>query len=119
MSPDNLFQHRARADLISKIQNKEFAIVSEHLVSGSVIAYSGSLLEDLETIGFNKKLGVGQFMKFYTKNLRSLICPSSGVTCQKTSIIFMKEENCHNQTPYSIIKRSVLTVNQKTNFSMI
>ena len=31
---DNLFQHRARADLISKIQNKEFAIVSEHLVSG-------------------------------------------------------------------------------------
>ena len=52
---DNLFQHRVRADLIGKIQSKEFAIVSEHLVSGSEITYSGSLSEDLEAIGFNKK----------------------------------------------------------------
>ena len=52
---DNLFQHRARADLTSKIQSKEFASVSEQLFSGSEITLSGSLLEDLETIGFNKK----------------------------------------------------------------
>ena len=94
---DNLFQHRARADLISKIQSKEFAIVSEHLVSGSEITYSGSLLEDLETIGFNKKPGAGQFMKFYTKNLKSWVCPYSGAIClKKISITFMKE-SFHNQ----------------------
>ena len=111
---DNLFQHRARADLISKIQNEEFAIVSEHLVSGTEITYSGSLLEDLETIGFNKKAWSWPIHEILYKKFEELGCPYSEVTClKKISIIFMREKFSQSDTLTPIVKRNALDSQSK------
>ena len=107
---DNPFQHRARADLISKIQNKEFAIVSEHLVSGSEIAYSGSLLEDLETIGFNKKAWSWPTHEVLYKKFEEFNLPVFGGDLSKKDInnIYEGRALSQSETLTPIIKRSAL-----------
>jgi len=112
---DNLFQHRARADLISKIQNKEFAIVSEHLVSGSEIAYSGSLLEDLETIGFNKKAWSWPTHEVLYKKFEEFNLPVFGGDLSKKDInnIYEGRELSQSDTLTPIIKRSALDSQSK------
>ena len=112
---DNLFQHRARADLISKIQNKEFAIVSEHLVSGSEVAYSGSLLEDLETIGFNKKAWSWPVHEVLYKKFEELNLPVFGGDLSKKDInnIYKGRGLSQSDTLTPIIKRSALDSQSK------
>ena len=112
---DNLFQHKARADLISKIQNKEFAIVSEHLVSGSEIAYSGSLLEDLETIGFNKKAWSWPTHEVLYKKFEEFNLPIFGGDLSKKDInnIYEGRELSQSDTLTPIIKRSALDSQSK------
>ena len=112
---DNLFQHRARADLISKIQNKEFAIVSEHLVFGSEITYSGSLLEDLETIGFNKKAWIWPTHEILYKKFEELNLPVFGGDLSKKDIdnIYEGKGLSQSGTLTPIIKRSTLDSQSK------
>ena len=112
---DNLFQHRARADLISKIQNKEFAIVSEHLVFGSEITYSGSLLEDLETIGFNKKAWIWPTHEVLYKKFEELNLPVFGGDLSKKDIdnIYEGKGLSQSGTLTPIIKRSTLDSQSK------
>ena len=112
---DNLFQHRARADLISKIQSKEFAIVSEHLVSGSEITYSGSLLEDLETIGFNKKAWSWPVHEVLYKKLEELSLPVFGGNLSEKDInnIYVGIGFSQSDTLTPIVKRSALDSQSK------
>ena len=112
---DNLFQHRARADLISKIQNTEFVIVSEHLVSGSEIAYSGSLLEDLETIGFNKKAWSWPTHEVLYKKFEEFNLPIFGGDLSKKDInnIYAGRGFSQSDTLIPIVKRSVLDSQSK------
>ena len=107
---DNLFQHRARADLISRMQNKEFAIVSEHLVSGSEITYSGRLLEDLETIGFNKKAWSWPVHEVLYKKFEEFNLPVFGGDLSKKDInnIYKGRGLSQSDTLTPILKRSAL-----------
>ena len=112
---DNLFQHRARADLISKIQSKEFAIVSEHLVSGSEITYSGSLLEDLETIGFNKKAWSWPVHEVLYKKFEEFSLPVFGGNLSEKDInnIYAGRGFSQSDTLTPIVKRSALDSQSK------
>ena len=112
---DNLFQHRARADLISRMQNKEFAIVSEHLVSGSEITYSGRLLEDLETIGFNKKAWSWPVHEVLYKKFEEFNLPVFGGDLSKKDInnIYKGRGLSQSDTLTPIIKRSDLDSQSK------
>ena len=107
---DNLFQHRARADLISRMQSKEFAIVSEHLVSGSEIAYSGRLLEDLETIGFNKKAWSWPVHEVLYKKFEEFSLPVFGGNLSEKDInnIYAGRGLSQSDTLTPILKRSAL-----------
>ena len=107
---DNLFQHRARADLVSKIQSKEFAIVSEHLVSGSKITYSGSLLADLETIGFNRKAWSWPVHEVLYKKFEELSLPVFGGNLSKKDInnIYSGIGFSQSDTLTPTVKRSAL-----------
>ena len=112
---DNLFQHRVRADLISKIQRKEFAIVSEHLVFGSEITYSGSLLEDLETVGFNKKAWSWPTHEVLYKKFEELSLPVFGGNLSEKDInnIYAGRGFSQSDTLIPIVKRSVLDSQSK------
>ncbi len=112
---DNLFQHRARADLISKIQAKEFTIVSEHLVSGSEITYSGKLLEDLETIGFNKKAWSWPVHEVLYKKFEELRLPIFGGNLSQEDInnIYVGKKFSQSDVLYPIVKRSALDSQSK------
>ena len=107
---DNLFQHRARADLISKMQSKKFAIVSEHLVSGSEITYSGRLLEDLETIGFNKKAWSWPVHEVLYKKFEEFSLPVFGGNLSEKDInnIYTGRGLSQSDTLTPILKRSAL-----------
>ena len=107
---DNLFQHRARADLISKMQRKEFAIVSEHLVSGSKITYSGRLLEDLETIGFNKKAWSWPVHEVLYKKFEELGLPVFGGNLSQEDVnnIYVGKKFSQSDTLTPIVKRNAL-----------
>ena len=107
---DNMFHHRARADLIGKIQSKEFAIVSEHLVSGSETAYSGRLLEDLETIGFNKKAWSWPIHEVLYKKFEELGLPVFGGNLSQEDInnIYVGKKFSQSDTLTPIVKRSAL-----------
>ena len=112
---DNLFQHKARADLISKIQSKEFAIVSEHLVFGSKITYTGSLLEDLETIGFNKKAWSWPTHEVLYKKFEELSLPVFGGNLSEKDInnIYSERGFSQSDTIDPIVKRSALDSQSK------
>ena len=112
---DNVFQHRVRADLISKIQSKEFAIVSEHLVFGSEITYSGSLLEDLETIGFNKKAWSWPTHEVLYKKFEELSLPVFGGNLSEKDInsIYAGRGFSQSDTLVPIVKRSALDSQSK------
>ena len=112
---DNLFQHRARADLISKIQNKKFTIVSEHLVSGSEIAYSGSLLKDLEVIGFNKKAWSWPVHKVLYKKFEELSLPVFGGNLSEKDInnIYAGRGLSQSDILTPLVKRSALDSQSK------
>ena len=105
---DNLFQHRARADLISKIQNKEFVIVSEHLAFGTEITYSESILEDLETIGFNKKAWSWPVPEVLYKKFEELGLPYFGGNLSQEDInnIYVGKKFSQSDTLTPIVKRS-------------
>ena len=107
---DNLFQHRARADIISKIQAKEFTIVSEHLVFGSEIIYSGRLLEDLETIGFNKKAWSWPVHEVLYQRFEELRLPIFGGNLSQEDInnIYVGKRFSQSDTLTPIVKRSAL-----------
>ena len=107
---DNVFQHRARADLISRVQSKEFAIVSEHLVSGSEIAYSGRLLEDLEIIGFNKKAWSWPVHEVLYKKFEEFSLPVFGGNLSEKDInnIYAGRRLSQSDTLTPIVKRSAL-----------
>ena len=112
---DNLFQHKARANLISKIQSKKFAIVSEHLVSGSEITYSGSLLEDLETIGFNKKAWSWPVHEVLYKKFEELSLPVFGGNLSKEDInhIYSGKKFSLSDVLNPLLNRSALTSQSK------
>ena len=112
---DNLFQHRARADIISKIQAKEFTIVSEHLVFGSEIIYSGRLLEDLETIGFNKKAWNWPVHEVLYKKFEELSLPVFGGNLSEKDInsIYAKRGFSQLDTLTPIVNRSTLDSQSK------
>jgi len=112
---DNVFQHRVRADLISKIQSKEFAIVSEHLVFGSEITYSGSLLKDLETIGFNKKAWSWPTHEVLYKKFEELSLPVFGGNLSEKDInsIYAGRGFSQSDTLVPIVKRSALDSQSK------
>ena len=112
---DNFFQHRVRADLISKIQSKDFAIVSEHLVFGSEITYSGSLLEDLETVGFNKKAWSWPTHEVLYKKFEELSLPVFGGNLSEKDInnIYAGRGFSQSDTLIPIVKRSVLDSQSK------
>ena len=112
---DNLFQHRVRADLIGKIQSKEFAIVSEHLVSGSEITYSGSLLEDLEAIGFNKKAWSWPVHEVLYKKFEELGLPVFGGNLSQEDInnIYVGKKFSQSDTLTPIVKRNALDSQSK------
>ena len=112
---DNLFQHRARADLISKMQSKKFAIVSEHLVSGSKITYSGRLLEDLETIGFNKKAWSWPVHEVLYQKFEELRLPIFGGNLSQEDInnIYVGKRFSQSDTLTPIVKRSALDSQSK------
>ena len=112
---DNLFQHRARADLISKIQVKEFTIVSEHLVSGNEITYSGRLLEDLETIGFNKEAWSWPVHEVLYKKFEELRLPIFGGNLSQEDInnIYVGKRFSQSDTLTPIVKRSALDSQSK------
>ena len=112
---DNLFQHRVRADLMGKIQSKEFAIVSEHLVSGSEITYYGRLLEDLETIGFNKKAWSWPVHEVLYKKFEELGLPVFGGNLSQEDInnIYVGKKFSQSDTLTSIVKRNALDSQSK------
>ena len=112
---DNLFQHRVRADLIGKIQSKEFVIVSEHLVSGKEITYSGSLLEDLEAIGFNKKAWSWPIHEVLYKKFEELGLPVFGGNLSREDInnIYVGKKFSQSDTLASIVKRNALDSQSK------
>ncbi len=112
---DNLLHHRARADLISKIQSKGFAIVSEHLFSGGEITYSGKLLEDLETIGFNKKAWSWPVHEVLYKKFEEFNLPVFGGNLSEKDInnIYAGRGFSQSDKLTPMVKRSVLDSQSK------
>ncbi|MDA9689132.1 ChaN family lipoprotein [Betaproteobacteria bacterium] len=112
---DNLFQHRARADLIGKLQSEKFVIVSEHLSSGNEITYSGSLLEDLEIIGFNKKSWSWPVHEVLYKKFEELSLPVFGGNLSHEDInnIYLGKKFSLSDTLNPLVDKSVLNSQSK------
>ena len=112
---DNLFQHRARADLISKLQSEEIVIVSEHLSFGRELTYSGILLEDLEIIGFNKKAWNWPLHEVLYKKFEEFSLPVFGVNLSKEDInnIYAGRGFSQSDILTPIVKRSTLDSQSK------
>ena len=97
------------------IPRAEFVIVSEHLVSGKEITYSGSLLEDLEAIGFSKKAWSWPIHEVLYKKFEELSLPVFGGNLSKEDInhIYSGKKFSLSDVLNPLLNRSALTSQSK------